>query len=164
MLLNGIWLPQVIVNTLTKSPMLLLYQLQAGLMESVTAVTPASFIAQPSGNTNIQAGGTSFSVTATAGATLQWQSQRAGGPWINLSNNPPYSGVTTSTLHITNAPFFLDSTKYRVVLSRCPNNLASNVLQLFVRSVKIPHVNSCLGDTVSIPIQNPLIDGAAYAF
>jgi len=31
-LLNGIWLPQGIVNTLTDSPMLLLYQLQAGLM------------------------------------------------------------------------------------------------------------------------------------
>ena len=32
MLFNGIWQPQGIVNTLTNSPMLLLYQLQAGLM------------------------------------------------------------------------------------------------------------------------------------
>ena len=135
---------------------------------SITA-DGGSILTQPNGNTNIQAGGfTSFTVTATAGATFQWQSQVPGGNWINLNNIPPYSGVTTNNLQILNAPFDLDSTLFRVIVTGtgCPvfNIQFSNVLQLFVNFFQVPIVNTCLGDTVSVPIKNPIINGIANAF
>ncbi len=46
------------------------------------------------------------------GASYQWQVNTGGG-FSNISNNAPYSGVTTATLQITNAPSNYYGYQYR---------------------------------------------------
>ncbi|MFM8838171.1 MAG: hypothetical protein ACKOHH_06025, partial [Bacteroidota bacterium] len=127
---------------------------------SVTAATPASIIAQPSGNLNIQEGSsTSISVTGgSAGASYQWQSLVAGGSWTAITNTAPYSGATTSTLSITGATLALNGTQYRVVVTGgCGNPLNSNAVTLSVTGANTVgfsagNVTGCQGDTVAIPL------------
>jgi hypothetical protein len=62
-----------------------------------------------------------FTVTATGSSvTYQWQISRNGAPFINLTGTPPYSGVTTNTLHITGVTTAMDGTDYRVIVSGIP--------------------------------------------
>lgn len=58
-------------------------------------------------------GGT-FSLTSNiTGAAYQWQVNTGSGGFNNLSNNATYSGATTGTLKITNAPTSLVGYQYR---------------------------------------------------
>jgi hypothetical protein len=57
-----------------------------------------------------------FTITADAGVTHQWQAD-AGSGFSNLSNTAPYSGVQTNTLTITNTTPGLTGTKYRCVVT-----------------------------------------------
>ena len=61
---------------------------------------------------------TSFSVTTSSGANLdyQWQVDDGSG-FANVGNGGVYSGATTSTLHITGAGVSLHGRVYRVVIS-----------------------------------------------
>jgi hypothetical protein len=130
----------------------------------VTVVNQSSLLSQPTGNSTISIGSnTSFSVTASPGSVFQWQILGSNGNWNNLSNVPPYSGVNSSTLSITNAPSSLDSSRYRVVLTSCSNVFSNTVLLLVKPGVGLPQVNSCIGDTVSIPVSNLAINGVANA-
>jgi len=129
------------------------------------STNPSTLLSQPTGNSTISVGSsTSFSVTASPGTVLQWQILGSNGNWNNLSNVPPYSGVNTSTLSITNAPLGLDSSRYRVVVSSCSNIFSNIVLLLVKPGVGVPQINSCFGDTVSIPVSNPAINSVANAF
>jgi subtilisin-like proprotein convertase family protein len=76
-----------------------------------------------------------YSVVATgAGLTYQWQvSTDNGTTYTNLVNNPPYSGVTTSSLLITNVTTAMTNYRYRVVVSgTCPPAVTSNAVTLVV--------------------------------
>lgn len=77
---------------------------------------------------------TTFDVVATGpGLTYQWQVS-TGGPFTNLSNTAPYSGVTTATLTITNITAGLDNNQYRVVLTTtgsCPLNSNAGILTAY---------------------------------
>jgi subtilisin-like proprotein convertase family protein len=76
-----------------------------------------------------------YSVVATgAGLTYQWQvSTDNGTTYNNLVNNPPYSGVTTSSLLITNVTTAMTNYRYRVVVSgTCPPAVTSNAVTLVV--------------------------------
>lgn len=76
-----------------------------------------------------------YSVAATgAGLTYQWQvSTDNGTTYTNLVNNPPYSGVTTNSLLITNVTTAMTNYRYRVVVSgTCPPAVTSNAVTLVV--------------------------------
>ncbi|MBS1760495.1 MAG: M36 family metallopeptidase, partial [Bacteroidetes bacterium] len=77
-----------------------------------------------------------FTVVEGAGSTptYQWQvsTTGAGGPWTNLSNAAPYSGVNTNTLTITSAPLALNGNYYRCVLSNTCGTTNSNAALLTV--------------------------------
>ncbi|MEQ1675184.1 MAG: proprotein convertase P-domain-containing protein [Chitinophagaceae bacterium] len=76
-----------------------------------------------------------YSVGATgAGLTYQWQvSIDNGVTYTNLVNNPPYSGVTTSSLLITNVGIPMNGYRYRVIVSgTCPPAVTSNPVTLVV--------------------------------
>ena len=80
--------------------------------------------ANPS-NTTVCSGATAtFTAAGTAaGATYQWQisTAGAGGPWSNLANGAPYSGVTTQILTINPTTVFMNGYRYRMVVSGlCP--------------------------------------------
>lgn len=70
---------------------------------TVTTTAP-SFTTQPNNQAVADGGSTSFTVAAAGNPTptLQWQISTDGGTsWTNLTNTAPYSGVTTSTLSIS---------------------------------------------------------------
>lgn len=76
-----------------------------------------------------------YSVVATgAGLTYQWQLSTDGGAtYNNLLNNPPYSGVTTSSLVIASVTTAMTNYRYRVVVSgTCPPAVTSNPVTLVV--------------------------------
>ena len=104
--------------------------------------SPSTLLSQPTGNSTISIGSsTSFSVSASPGSVFQWQILGSNGNWSNLSNVPPYSGVNSSTLSITNASMNLDSSRYRVVLAGCSNVFSNTVLLLVKPGVGIPPIN-----------------------
>ena len=58
-----------------------------------------------------------FTVTAGySNSAYQWQIN-SGGIWNNLTNTGIYSGVTSSSLTLTNPSFSLDTQEYRVIVS-----------------------------------------------
>ncbi|WP_225988113.1 T9SS type A sorting domain-containing protein [Rufibacter sp. LB8] len=81
---------------------------------------PPLLVSQPVSQT-IEATGTArFTVTATAANDLsyQWQvSTDNGSTYKNLENGVVYTGVSSNTLTIANAPISLSKNRYRVLLS-----------------------------------------------
>ncbi len=92
--------------------------------------------AQPANTTVCNGASASFTVAGTGtGLTYQWQvsTTGAGGPWVNLANAAPYSGVTTAILTVNPVTLALSGNNYRAVLSgTCPaagtNNISSAVV------------------------------------
>ena len=73
--------------------------------------------------------------SATGGVTYQWQVSTTGpgGPWTNLTNAAPYSGVTTSTLTVNPTAVGLNGNRYRcVVTGTCPPDAISTSALLTV--------------------------------
>lgn len=98
----------------------------------VVTVTAHPVPASPCQNTN-----TSFSVTATNGATYQWQvDDNSGAGFVDIIDNAVYSNATTATLNITNVPAGYAGYQYRCVvgsgLAVCPT-ATSNPALLTVR-------------------------------
>ncbi len=90
-------------------------------------------------------------VTQTGATTFQWYGDFGSG-FVALSNNATYSGVTTSTLSITNATSAVAGTYRCIVGSACTSPFATNtsVLNVYdpVTIVTQPSsVNSCEGTT-----------------
>jgi subtilisin-like proprotein convertase family protein len=80
-----------------------------------------------------------FNVTYTVGATgagltYQWQiSTDNGTTFTNLANSGTYSGVTTSSLVITNVAISMSSYRYRCIVSgTCPPAVTTNSVTLVV--------------------------------
>ncbi|MBP6285422.1 MAG: M36 family metallopeptidase [Ferruginibacter sp.] len=78
--------------------------------------------------------------TATGGVTYQWQlsTTGAGGPWNNLTNAAPYSGVTTSTLTVNPTAVGMNNYQYRcVVTGTCPPDAISTPAILTVAAASV---------------------------
>lgn len=61
---------------------------------------------------------TSFSIGTLYGISHQWQVSTNGGlTWGNLANNATYSGVTSTTLHLSNVPLSFNGYQYRCVIT-----------------------------------------------
>jgi HYR domain/Secretion system C-terminal sorting domain len=78
----------------------------------------------------------SFSITATGAIDYQWQVDQGSG-FTNLTNAPPYSGVTTPTLTITSTPIALNSFQYRCIASNGTGPATSTAAQLTVGALPI---------------------------
>ena len=97
---------------------------------------------QPTNVSTCDNTGVSFTCigTATGGVTYQWQlsTAGAGGPWNNLSNTAPYSGVTTSTLTVNPAVVSMNGYQYRcVVTGTCNPTATSNAAVLTVAAASV---------------------------
>jgi Bacterial Ig domain len=72
-------------------------------------------------------------LTGSPTPTCQWQmSADLGGTWSNLSNSPPYSGVTTSFLTIASTSLAMSGMQYRCLASNGSASAASNAGTLSV--------------------------------
>ncbi|OFV92099.1 MAG: hypothetical protein A3H95_05125 [Acidobacteria bacterium RIFCSPLOWO2_02_FULL_64_15] len=96
-------------------------------------VTQAPVITtQPTSQSVALNGNTSFTVAAagTPAPTIQWQVSVGGGAFTNLTNTAPYSGVTTTTLTVTNATAGLNGNQYRAVATNASGSATSNAATL----------------------------------
>lgn len=85
----------------------------------------ASILNQPTDKLVIIGGNISFSILASGATGYQWQvSTDRGVTFSPLTNSATYSGVTGTTLNITNALAEMNGYRYRVVLQ--PGNTISN--------------------------------------
>ncbi len=83
-------------------------------------------------NTTVCSGSTAtFTVAGTGtGLAYQWQVSTTGpgGPWTNLANAAPYSGVNTATLTINPTTVAMNNNRYRCVLTgTCPPVGTANI-------------------------------------
>jgi gliding motility-associated-like protein len=93
---------------------------------------PPSITTEPSALAAICAGTPTSSYTVAAagdGLTYQWQADTGSG-FTNVTDGINYSGATTATLNILNAPATFNAYKYRVVVTgRCGSiNSSENML------------------------------------
>ena len=83
---------------------------------------PIVITTQPADNSVCEAQATTtFSITAAAITTYQWQVSTDGINWSDILDNATYSNSTTNTLTITNAGLSMNNYKYRVFLNRTGN-------------------------------------------
>ena len=78
--------------------------------------------------------------SATGGVTYQWQVSTAGigGPFTNLANAAPYSGVTTSVLTVNPTAVALNGYYYRcVVTGACAPDAISDAAKLTVAAASV---------------------------
>lgn len=109
----------------------------AGVTSTPATLTVNSvpiIVTQPSNRTVCDGSSTSFTVAATGTTiTYQWQVSLNGGPFNNLANAAPYSGVTTATLTVNPAMLTMNGNVYRVVVSGVPcGAVNSNAVTLTV--------------------------------
>lgn len=81
-----------------------------------------------------------FTASATGASTLQWQSSTSpSGPWTNLTNTPPFSGVNTQTLTINPTSNTLNATYYQLAASNSISAVTSTTALLTViQSTTVP--------------------------
>lgn len=104
---------------------------------TLTVNAAPSISSQPAASVVCGVTSTSFSVTAAgAGITYQWQSAATcAGPWTNLANAAPYSGVTTATLTVNPTALAMNGTAYRCVITgTCAPAATSNCVTLTVNT------------------------------
>ena len=107
------------------------------LVGSVSAPTISSHPVSQSASTGDSA---AFSVSATGvpTPTYQWQvSTQASGPFTNLSNAPPYSGVNTPVLTVTGITSTLNNTHYRAIATNSAGSATSNSATLTVTAAAL---------------------------
>ncbi|MDP5100398.1 MAG: hypothetical protein NWQ09_03650, partial [Nonlabens sp.] len=96
-----------------------------GIPDYLEAGTPIVITSQPPNDISILPGGSvsSFTVAATGTALrYQWQLSTNGGTTFNnIANNANYSGVTSPTLTVTNAPNSFNNYRFRVVVTSASN-------------------------------------------
>lgn len=96
----------------------------AGVTSNAATLTVNSvpiIVTQPTNKAVCEGSSTSFTVAATGSTiTYQWQVSLNGGPFNNLANAAPYSGVTTATLTVNPATLSLNGNVYRVIVSGVP--------------------------------------------
>jgi subtilisin-like proprotein convertase family protein len=114
-------------------------------------------------NQSIQCGGTAnFSVT-TSGSLLtygwEYKTSAASPFWLNVNNGGVYSGATTSTLTITNAPQTMNGYVYRAtILGPCTaidfSNSATLTVTPYIVTVTPPSATICTGSIQQLSITN----------
>ncbi|MBD2757433.1 putative Ig domain-containing protein [Spirosoma validum] len=101
-----------------------------------TYVAPPNFTTDPTTKTVCSGSGTTFTVAASGSPTYQWQVNTGSGTFNNLSNSTPYSGVTGTTLTISNVAG-LNGYQYRCVATNAGGSDNSNSATLTVSTVTV---------------------------
>ena len=97
-------------------------------------------------NSNISCNSnTNFFLTAQDADAYQWQF-REGSGFSDLTNDASYSGVTTSTLQITNATSDMSGYEYRCIVSNAGGDLSSDTVLLIIEDVENPVITSTHND------------------
>jgi len=156
--LSWIQAPVASTGVSTGSPVGLVHRLQYQNGVVTIGGTSPAITNQPVSATVLDGGSASFAVVATNAVSYQWQ-VRQGNVWVNLSNQAPYSGVTTSTMGISPVSSSLNNFRYRVLVNGvCPPAVTSNAVILGVNP-NVPPIGLSLGSTficspgnVSIPV------------
>ncbi len=135
--------------------------INSNYFDGIITIQASPAISQhPESITIIEGENADFSISATGpGLSYQWQESINGGAnWDDLSNNSVYSGVTTSSLHISNVLIGMDQYLYRCnVNGACPPAISSNSAILNVNhppqiiTTTAPTIITCPGD-ISLPI------------
>jgi subtilisin-like proprotein convertase family protein len=102
----------------------------AALTVPVTANTPATAVSAVANKTIFTNGTTTFTATVTGGSgyTYQWKVAPAGSTtYTNVANGGSYSGATTATLTVSNAPFSFNGNKYVVEIASTPCATGTNL-------------------------------------
>ncbi len=104
----------------------------------LTVNTAPAITGQPTASAVCGAATTSFSIIATGtGLTYQWQVSIAGcaGPFVNIANSAPYSGINTPTLTINPTSQAMSGLSYRCVVNgTCTPSATSNCVILTVNT------------------------------
>jgi len=88
---------------------------------TLTVNTSVTLTSQPADVVGCSGTAAVFTVTATGSSiSYQWQVSVNGGPWVDLTNSGPYSGVNTATLTVANSGTSLNGNRYRLNASGAP--------------------------------------------
>ena len=104
--------------------------------------TPPTISSNPANQTKCEGSAASFTVGYSGGSptpSIQWQvSTNSGGSWSNLTNNAPYSNVTTTTLNISAVTIAMNGYQYHAVLqSGVCESVTSNAAILTVNPTSV---------------------------
>ncbi|MEJ7627620.1 MAG: GEVED domain-containing protein [Ferruginibacter sp.] len=129
---------------------------------NITPCVPVTVTNQPVASTIMCGGNSTFTFGATGtGITYLWQYRvNATSPWINLTDGPNYSGVTTNTLTVINAPVTFNGYQYRVIYTgACSGTDFSNIVTLTVNPLLATvstgtSISRCKGSGTAITITN----------
>lgn len=102
-----------------------------------------------------------FTVSTTGTApSYQWQVNSSGSGWDNLANDAVYSGVSTPTLVIANAPASMDGYKYRasITAASCTKNGNYGKL-IFTAGPAAPIVGTITQPTCAVSTGSVVLSG-----
>ncbi|MBK8847785.1 MAG: T9SS type A sorting domain-containing protein [Bacteroidetes bacterium] len=95
--------------------------------------TTPTITSQPANSASTAGSNVFFYVNSPNAATYQWQESINGGSsWTNLTNVPPYTGVTSHTLFINGVTAAMNNFQYRCVLNGCAATVYSNAAILTI--------------------------------
>jgi hypothetical protein len=102
---------------------------------AVSVGTTPTISQQPSGKVIAVNASTSFT-TSTNATNYQWQVNPGTGVWSDVSNGGVYSGATTNTLAITNAPTTMNNYQFRAIATNStPCSATTNAATLSVLAI-----------------------------
>lgn len=106
-------------------------------------------ISQPNNKEICEENNCLFSLNAKYAASYQWQLYN-GTDFINLVNNNIYSGTTTDSMYITNAPDSLNSSLYRCKIYNNYDTIYSDTIRLTVNPIYLFSFSDtiCGGDSI----------------
>ncbi|MDX6183355.1 T9SS type B sorting domain-containing protein [Flavobacterium sp. Fl-77] len=108
-----------------------------------TIAAPIIINNQPENKSVCELQSTTFAVTSAFITSYQWQiSTNNGATWTDLSNNTTYSGVTASTLVVSNVTLLMHKYQYRVYLNRTGNSCGLYSANATVSILALPSVAS----------------------
>lgn len=124
------------------------------------ASQPPVISAQPQGVTVMATMSAGFTVTASNAAAYQWELSIDGGAtWNTLSNGSTFSGVTTSSLTVSNTMLSMNGYQFRCVLTEAVCSLTAVSDQALLTVIPfnpnivttVPDIVSC-PDTITVPV------------
>ncbi|GGD91556.1 S-layer homology domain-containing protein [Paenibacillus nasutitermitis] len=115
----------------------------------------------PSDATVDEGGSTTFSVTASHATSYQWQVNTGLG-FTNISDDAPYSGVTTTTLTITGATADLNGYVYQVIASGgvLPEATSNSAILTVNSAPEAPTIVSAVAGDAKVSLTWNLVDGS----
>lgn len=110
----------------------------------LTVLQPVIIEIQPADVTGCINGNSTFSVVATgSNLTYQWQVSVDGNPFTDLTDTPPYSGVNTNTLNISEHTTVFNGYRYRVLVSGTPcGTVTSSTSTLTINALPTVLINA----------------------